>query len=378
MALNFPSSPTDGYVWRPGGNLPNYVYRTAKGAWTRPAGTAIRPNRIVNPTFQIAQPTADPVGIGGYPVDQWFFDASPGAAGTILRLADAVNTVGGWCISGTVSVAVPTLAAGDYYSYCQRIEGTRIADFNWGPVTSSLARAAVLRFRAYSEKSGTYTVAIRNGTSSRSFLAPFTLVANTWTTVVISVPGDILTTWTVDTGMAMIINFVFACGTTYGSGVAGWQAGNHLGIAGMTNGITAAAGNGHRIADVGLWVDPNNTGLAPEFIVPNYEDDLADCQRYWYPCFMSRGVISGTLQGHVQAVHPVPMRIAPALSIVGAPRLYDTTVAPTITSISSNPSNNMALYAVMVTAGTFVLGRPAMQLSDGVQYTKYIAVNARM
>jgi hypothetical protein len=93
---------------------------------------------------------------------------------------------------------------------------------------------------------------------------------------------------------------------------------------------------------------------------------------------MSRGVISGTLQGHVQAVHPVPMRIAPALSIVGAPRLYDTTVAPTITSISSNPSNNMALYAVMVTAGTFVLGRPAMQLSDGVQYTKYIAVNARM
>jgi hypothetical protein len=53
-------------------------------------------------------------------------------------------------------------------------------------------------------------------------------------------------------------------------------------------------------------------------------------------------------------------------------------VAPTITSISSNPSNNMALYAVMVTAGTFVLGRPAMQLSDGVQYTKYIAVNARM
>ena len=33
--------------------------------------------------------------------------------------------------------------------------------------------------------------------------------------------------------------------------------------------------------DVGMYADPDSTGVAPPFVLPSYDDDLMACQRYY-------------------------------------------------------------------------------------------------
>ena len=53
MGINFPSSPSEGYViWQNNGDR-TFVYKS--GVWTKNAGTALPTNLFVNPAFQISQ-----------------------------------------------------------------------------------------------------------------------------------------------------------------------------------------------------------------------------------------------------------------------------------------------------------------------------------
>jgi hypothetical protein len=74
--------------------------------------------------------------------------------------------------------------------------------------------------------------------------------------------------------------FTFACGTTLTAPANGWQAGNFIAGPGQFN-LLGTVNNQAQIWDVGLYADPNRTGLPPAFQVPDYALDLMECQRYF-------------------------------------------------------------------------------------------------
>ena len=76
----------------------------------------------------------------------------------------------------------------------------------------------------------------------------------------------------------MEVGFGFAAGTTY-QGAAGWQAGAKYTITGNPNG--AVTGNVFYFTDVGLYLDPLATGIAPPWAMPDEAEELRACQRYY-------------------------------------------------------------------------------------------------
>ena len=62
MAINFPSSPTEGQSFTSGKVI--YTYASATGTWQpTPLGTALPYNYVVNPSFEVSQQNGDMSGL---------------------------------------------------------------------------------------------------------------------------------------------------------------------------------------------------------------------------------------------------------------------------------------------------------------------------
>ena len=375
MGVNFPSSPSEGQVLNIVG-APTYIYRS--GVWIKKDGTAQPYNRIINPAMQVSQErgsATSPLANGGFVCDQWAADYV-GFSG-IQSSRAAAQTVNGsaTCASFYFGTANPSPAAGDYFMVTQAIEGNRVADLLYG---SASAKQLVLKFWLSIRIAGTYTVVVRNAGVSRSWIGSFVVGTGSdlidWIPRTLVIPGDVTGTWAADNSAGLRVSLVFACGTTF-QGAAGWQAGNKLGMAGHGN-IGSVANWNLSIGDVGLYADPNLTGVAPEFQMPLYEDDLRDCMRYWYRAYGLRGINSSTTTGNrLAAPHPVPMRATPALAM-GAVRLYDGSAAPTTTSIATVATDPQHVEMNGIASG-LTAGRTGGFLVDGTE-NSYIACSARM
>ena len=319
MSINFPNSPTQGQFYQPAGGY-QYVY--IDGVWRvveNPQGyTALPRNRVVNGAFQISQEFGNTtVGDTGYPSDQWRMDILAAGASIGNGRVQVVTPNGSRDrMRFNVVTGKPSLAAGDYHQIVQMIEGIQLADFRWG---TAQARQAVLRF-GWKSPAGTYSISILNGAANRNYIANFTISAaqaNTDTERVIVVPGDTTGVWPVDTSRGMYVRFVTAVGTTYGNGVAGWQAGGASGTASNTNGI-ATNGNVIELFDVGLYLDPLNTGVPPRWEMPNEADELRACQRYFeyigFTCINVGVPYTYTNTGVFKATK----RVVPAVTVTGA------------------------------------------------------------
>lgn len=371
MGINFPSIPITGQIFNAAPGV-SYIYSGI--AWNKaPMITALSKNYIVNSAMQISQENGAAVqtAYGAYPVDQWRFLISGITGWTVLSESADLHR-----LALRVTVAKPSLAASDFIGLSHEIEGIRVRDLAYGIAS---AKQAIFRLSVYVDvpAAGTYSIAIRNGSNTRAFLASFTAVGGAWETKSFVIPGDITGTWLIDSGVGVKIQIVFACGTTY-QGIAGWQTGDKLGLTGMSNGA-ATINNTFYIKDVGLYLDPYLTGVAPEFEQPVYAHELRRCQRYWYPQFMLRGGVTSnaTLMGWSGSIHPAPMRVAPTPGIIGTPRIYDGSVTGVITSLQGVSTNQYACQATVVCAsGGFGAGRGAAQYYQDESH--YIAMNARM
>jgi len=341
-------------------------------------------NKIINPSMQISQENGDTISaasafLGYYPADQWagVCSLATGTARSYRSFAPLINS-NYVCIDTTVGA---TLTALHYAANRQSIEGVRIADLEWGTAN---ARQVVLRATVQSTAGGVFTLRIGNAPlpPTRSYLKEFTLVAGVWTEIVAVIPGDTAGTWVTNTNLGMIIDFTAGAGSNYRASGVGWQAGNLYAGPNQSN-LLAGAGNALFVAKVGLYADPNMTGVAPEFQVPNYEDDLQDCLRYWYKLYRAAGEVSGVSAGfRLASTHPTPMRAVPALTLVGTTfRAYDGTVAPNMATISQNVCNTQsAEFSITTATSTMVAARACDLIFDVAsgENLNYIAVSARM
>jgi hypothetical protein len=116
----------------------------------------------------------------------------------------------------------------------------------------------------------------------------------------------------------------------------------------------ATAGNVFELWDVGFYLDPNNTGLPPPWVTPDYASELAACQRYWRT--IGTALVSGyhAAGGTILASLPVSptMRAAPAAAVV-APG-YSNSSGLTLSSSFPTVVNIQAI--VTAAGGAFATG----------------------
>lgn len=323
-----PSSPSQGTLWweSDSGNTFIYYDDGSSQQWVQfnsappPAGfmpiTAQARNRIVNPAMQISQELGD-TGTGAssaYFADQWQFVFIGPTCGANRNSSVAASPNGTLTRAGlNINTAKGSLASGDQAGLFTPIEGIHLRDLQWG---TAAAKQVVLQFVArVTTTPGTYGVSIRNGALNRAWLGSFSVPAvNTDYLITMVIPGDTTGTWPKDNTLGMYVGFTFAAGTGV-QGVPGWQAGNLLAPAGVTNG--AAATGALLITDVGLYLDSQATGLAPPWQMPDEAEQLRACQRYWQKASTSLdgNMTSGvTYSGYGSLA--LPMRTTPTLSAV--------------------------------------------------------------
>ena len=273
-------------------------------------------NYIVNPGMRISQENGTSSGTASsyYPADQWFSVHSQDGTLTFQQVSSATPGGSENRVRMTVTSADTSIAASQYALLFQNIEGLRTADLQWGTAN---ATDVVVRF-GFKGPAGTYAVAIRNQDNNRSFVREFTISggdANTDTLQTLTFPGDTSGTWDKDNTASLSITFTFAIGSTYQTTPDAWQSGNYFGTSSTSNGIGNTS-DVFEIFDVGLYADPDSTGLAPRFELPHYDTDLLECQRYYHKGFVSIRAYAAAV-GYVytnRAYFPNSMRVGPAIT----------------------------------------------------------------
>ena len=380
MAINFPSSPTEGQKFTSG----LVVYTFSGGVWNAALlETALPFNYIVNPSFQISQENAGnllatPAGL--FPADQWSIQTPLSSEVSVQRRLASAAPASPNGSPYIIRMTVITPATGGtntrYFGLVQYIEGQRIAANRFG---TAGALPMVLRFWArHPSSAGFWGGGIRNGDATRGFAYSYTIQpsqVSQWAEIVIPIPGDTTGTWAKDNTSGLHVWFTITNNYASLSSVSGmWASGNIIAPIGLYEG-TSSAGFTYDLTDFGLYLDPLNTGRAPPWQALDEHTAMVESCRYWYRMENGRGAVgSATLVGRMGAIHPVTMRLPVTYALVSPVTLHDIGTNNALTSLSTQYSS--PAHAEFECNGTgMTAGRAVLMLTDGAGY---VAVNARM
>lgn len=356
------------------------TFPDASGVVALTAGVAVatdpKRNRMVNGDKLVSQETGQTSGTtnGRYLSDQnaMYFVSSAGVFTGVN--VQTISPAGGYRDRITITTADASLAAGEYLTYTQNIEGSNVRDFKWG---AAGANQIVIRF-GIKAPAGTYAMALHNNGATRSYVALFTITApqaNTDTVQTFAVPGDTTGTWlTADGVIGVTMDIVLACGSTF-QGTTGWQAGNILGTSGVSNGIGTAAAV-FEFFDAGMRLDPNSTGVYGSYEV-GYTDAVYRSGRYYLDQFVyGIGVRSlGEVNGYLVTPFQISL-MAKTPTLVAIP---DGTANGEGSLSSGFPSGTISFTEITRTGG-FLSGATSFSttLNAPWRVKAHIAANARL
>lgn len=263
-------------------------------------------NKIHNGKFDISQrgTTLSGFATGSYLLDRWAVGFVSGMAATMTQAADGpANGEFQNSLRFAVTTADAAIAAADYCSVFQSIEGFNVRDL--------VGKPFVLSFRVRSAKTGVHCVQFRNSAGDRSFIAEYTVsTANTWETKFVTVPDGLPSsgTWDFATGVGLHVIFALAAGTNFQGASGAWLTSNLLATSNQVNCLDTV---GNIFAITGVQLEP---GLVPTaFEHRPYSAELALCQRYYeigsepYSYF---GGMASITAGYGEVRYQVAKRIA--------------------------------------------------------------------
>lgn len=293
------------------------------GGKLRPSSAVMR-NRIINGAMVISQAAAGASVAGAnstYAVDRFQGNTNVASKFTMQQNAGSVTPpVGFTKYLGLTSSSAYSIGASEYCGFIQGIEGLNIADLGWGTAN---AKTVTLSFQVYSSLTGTFGGSIFNGSTNRSYPFSYSIpVANTWTTIAITIAGDTTGTWATDNTAGMYINFSIGAGSTVSGTAGSWSGTFYRSSTGATS-VVGTNGATFYITGVQLEVGSSATG----FEYRQYGQELALCQRYFYMTY-PQGVKPGTAGGYGAQLegasfsgnhvaiwqHPVSMRATPTMT----------------------------------------------------------------
>jgi hypothetical protein len=232
-------------------------------------------NRIINGDMRIDQRNAGAsvTPNNTYTLDRWNGAASQTSKFTVQRNSGSITPPVGYTnYLGVISSSAYTLGTSDFFAVTQSIEGYNIADFGWG---TSGAKAVTLSAWVRSSLTGTFGGVFRG--SGRYYPFNYSIpVANTWTQISITVPGDTSGTWATDNTSGVGIWFSLGAGSTYSGTAGSWSGGNYTSATGSVS-VVGTSGATFYLTGVQLEVGSSAT----PFDTRAYGAELALCQRYF-------------------------------------------------------------------------------------------------
>ena len=238
-------------------------------------------NRLINSAMVIdqrnagASKTITDTGALTYTVDRMFAYGSVASKFSVQQNAGAVTPPIGFAkYLGCTSLSAYTVGAAEAFIIGQAIEGYNTADLGWGTAN---AKTVTLSFQAYSSLTGTFGGCIYNGASNYSYPFSYSIpVANTWTTISITIVGPTAGTWTTDNSASIQVVWGLGCGSSVSGTAGSWSANSYRSATGATS-VVGTNGATFYITGVQLEVGTSATG----FEYRQYQQELALCQRYY-------------------------------------------------------------------------------------------------
>jgi hypothetical protein len=236
-------------------------------------------NRIINGAMVIDQRNAGasvtPTVTNQYTLDRWQAQLSVTSKYSVQQNAGSVTPpVGFTNYLGITSLSAYSVSASDYFAFRQHIEGFNIADLGWGTVN---AKPITISFWVRSSLTGTFGGYLNDAGDDYCYLFSYSIpVANTWTSISVTIAGPTSGTWNTTNGQGIKVGFGLGTGSTYTSTAGSWQAGVYVQPTGSVS-VVGTNGATFYITGVQLEVGSSATG----FEYRQYQQELALCQRYY-------------------------------------------------------------------------------------------------
>jgi hypothetical protein len=330
---------------------------------TAAASPYVLKNRIINGGFQIWQrgtsTTVSGTGTNdAYLADRWITEnSSTSATLTATQTADSTNAYGGG--QYYMSMTIPTFASGGHIDQYQKIEAANIFDLANKTVTLSFWASATTT-------GGTFALNIYTGYPS----ATDNWTSATYTQITGFSPASLTSS-----PQKFTVTFTLPSGCTAGSVIY---------IRLINNGSSTSSATTFNVGGVQLEAGSTATPFERRL----YNQELANCQRYYYKLTNTAGsgyalvgigrTINSTY-GDVLSISPTPMRTVPTInySAVGHfQSAYGT--ATTISIESGNYSYNSINIALYVAPGATVNSIQILQFNNTSPSTAFIDFSAEL
>ena len=343
-----------------GSNGVTFNDSSLQGAAASPFGLK---NRIINGDMVISQRGTSAVTIdqtgGTYTLDRWYGRDDSDGAYSIQQVSDAPTGFTN-SLKITITTTDSSLSASQYGFIGQWIEGYNIADLSFGTAS---AKTVTLSFWVKGSVTGQFGGSITNSAQDRSYPFSYTiLVANTWEQKTVTITGDTTGTWLTTSGAGIGVNFAVGIGSNFLSTANTWIGSFEMSATGQTNLYATSAAT---LQFTGVQLEQNTS--ATPFERRLYNQELANCQRYYYRAtataagqgFSSGAQCFATTGAICFITYPVPMRTIPsALEQSGTASHYrlfgSATNAITCSAVpvfNGSTSQNIAVVEATVASG---------------------------
>ena len=282
-------------------------------------------NLIINGACNVAQrgTTFNSVSQSEVTLDRFRWEQGGTSVTSVFNITQTSNAARDIGFEHSLKAEVATVdssLASDHYSQIKYLIETDdiVRQSSYG---LSSAKKMTLSFYVKSSVTGTFPLALNDGSGSRSNPHVYTInSANTWERKTITFNGDTGGNWQTQTGNAagFGIRFGLAVGSGYfGTADGAWAADSSYAnlYASYSNSLVATSGATWELTGVQLEVSDHAT----EFEHLPYGVELARCQRYCvdFPINSQLGlgqVYSGSGYVQLPVALPVPMRTKPSVS----------------------------------------------------------------
>jgi len=270
-------------------------------------------NMIINGAMQINQRLSGTLTINSsssqYPCDRWVSRGEGGSKTfTIEKTSIASSGRGIRNALKVTSSQSASVGSSDIFNVRQMIEGYNIQRLNLGEAGCA---SMALSFTAYSSVAGTHSGAIQNSAQNRSYPFTYTLVANTWTDVKITIPPITSGSFNEADGVGLRVVFDLGCGNNFRGTANQWNSAQDEGATGAVR-ILETNGATWYVTKVQL----EEGAVATKYEKKLVGEEIRNCMRYYQRDLNRRAYWgSGNVSGRYFPVHFITeMRATPSIS----------------------------------------------------------------